>query len=109
MWKKQRVFVGLLAAASLSMASTSEALTCTRYSQAQASCDDGTWVVDYSSRMRSVTGPGAERGLSGYPIPYGGRADAVPVQSAPPSWYKPLPTRSPGGACATLNGGTVCW
>lgn len=96
----------LMLMGSLCVALQSEALTCTRYSQAMASCDDGTWVVDYSSTRRSVTGPGAERGISDYPIPFGGRAD---VPSAPPTWYRPVPTRSPGGACVTVEGRTVCW
>lgn len=109
MWTKKAGIAGLLLVASLTGVPLSEALTCTRYSQAMASCDDGTWVVDSSSTMRSVTGPGAERGLSGYPIPFGGRADAPLVPSAPPTWYQPLPARSPGGACITLSGRTVCW
>lgn len=102
------------------------ALTCVRASSAYAWCDDGTWVTDYSSRMRSVTGPGAETGLQGYPIPSGGRADGVeswgtiahapswgsppaPV-SAPPSWWQPgTLDRSRDGGCARLQGRTVCW
>jgi hypothetical protein len=105
--------------------SLSEALTCVRPSAAFAWCDDGTWVTDYSSRMREVTGPGAETGLQGYPIPFGGRADGIespgltapapawgpspaPV-SAPPVWWQPTPGLTRGGGCAQWQGRTVCW
>lgn len=103
----------------------SEALTCMRYGSGLASCDDGTTVWDYSSNMREVTGPGAETGLQGYPIPFGGRADGIEswgttapvsswgpspaIPSAPPSWWQPTPGVTRGGGCAQVNGRAVCW
>jgi hypothetical protein len=102
----------VIVAGLLGLAVSADALTCTRYGSALASCDDGTMIWDYSSRMRSVDGPGAERGLQGYPVPSGGRADvpeAVIVPSVPPEWYRPLPTRSRDGGCVQVGGGAVCW
>lgn len=93
------------------IASQSYALTCTRYGSALAGCDDGTTIWDYASNLRSVEGPGAERGLHGYPIPSGGRAETIAPVIVPtaPSWYQPMPLRPPGGSCGWVGGRTVCW
>ena len=110
MWKW--VVSGMVLGSLTMMGGGADALTCTRYGSAIASCDDGTVIWDYSSKMRSVEGPGAERGLQGYPVPSGGRADApapVVTPSAPPDWYRPQPTRTRDGGCVQVQGRTVCW
>ena len=96
----------------IALASHAHALTCVRYGSALASCDDGTMVWDYASNMRHVDGPGAERGLQGYPIPPGGRADA-PAQVAPgmaPSWEPQQPQQPrPTIWCTPYGNRRVCW
>lgn len=115
--------------------STASALTCTRLWDSMVSCSDGTVITDPWPGTRTITGPGATRGIEKYPIPPQREQGVIqteeqlrgamilherirqeraatqapsPTPSAPPSWWQPLPPRSPNGVCAKLYGRTIC-